>query len=272
MYMVIKSVGYVFFIVVMLLAGAGHGQDATSQSLGSGGRFLVVIDPGHGGKQLGAVGVKGVKEKHLVLAIARQAISALSQLPNVDVLMTRNRDQDVSLWDRVDLANKSRADLFISIHSNAFSSPSVGGVETFFHAVKASGEEARRVASAENAPSKDEPERVENPLEFILQDMQSAERLRDSSRFAHLVQAQLAKNLSLEDLGVMQADFIVLRGTKMPSVLLEVGFLTNRRDVKVLLREKTHHKVGQAIKEAVVAYQKLIQQKKVKVSQEGGSK
>ena len=230
--------------------------------------FLIIVDPGHGGSQLGAKGVTGLKEKQVVLQIAKKIYETLKHVDGLKVVMTRDKDIEVPLWDRVVMANKAQADLFISVHSNAFSKRSVGGVETFFHSIEASGEEAKRVAKAENAPAISEKQPETSALSFILQDMQQAERLRDSSRFAHMVQAELGKALQLEDLGVMQADFIVLRGTTMPSVLLEIGFLTNRRDERILRWKKTHNDVAKAVKRAVLAYRELIKKKQVTVNPE----
>ena len=107
-------------------------------------RLIVVIDPGHGGHEMGCTGVAGTREKELVLAISRRLQKTLEELPDVQVIMTRGSDEHIPLWDRVDLANQLRADLFISVHANAFVRPGLGGVETFFHSLEASDEEARR--------------------------------------------------------------------------------------------------------------------------------
>jgi N-acetylmuramoyl-L-alanine amidase len=227
-------------------------------------RLIVVIDPGHGGHEMGCTGVVGTREKELVLAISRRLQKTLEELPDVQVIMTRASDEHISLWDRVDLANQLRADLFISVHANAFVRPSLGGVETFFHSLEASDEEARRVAQAENAPSRAAGDRPVDAVQSILADMRRAETLRDSSRFAHIVQAQLAQVLPFDNLGVKQADFVVLRGTHMPSVLLELGFLTNRREEKELRRKKTQEQVAQAVRLAVVNYRHLMLRKQVR--------
>jgi N-acetylmuramoyl-L-alanine amidase len=170
------------------------------------------------------------------------------------------------------MANQLRADLFVSIHANAFRSRLLGGVETFFHSIEASGEEAQRVASFENAPEGAAPEPEVDTLSFILEDMQQAEKLRDSSRLAHLVQERLAECAPFENRGVMQADFVVLRGTRMPSILIELGFLTNPQDEKALRDPAVRAKMARAIQKGILEYWKLVRSKTVRMPTEVGSR
>lgn len=235
-------------------------------------RLVVVIDPGHGGSQRGAVGVTGVREKDLVLQVARRAGRMLGNVGDVEVVMTRREDDEIALEERVEMANLVRADLFVSIHANSFTSPSLGGVETFFHSIEASGEEARRVASCENAPKGKKSRAAPDTLSLILEDMQSAEKLRDSSRLAHLVQEQLAGAVPFENRGVMQADFTVLRGTRMPSILVELGFLSNPREEKTLGDPLTQEKIANAIRKGVLLYWELAKRKQVPVSRKAGER
>jgi N-acetylmuramoyl-L-alanine amidase len=244
-----------------LFSGSRSKMPAATKERLQTDKLIVVIDAGHGGKQIGATGTTGLKEKDLVLDVAKVVRQVLSKVDGLEVVMIRQTDRDIPLWDRVAIANQVGADLFISIHANAFSSSSLAGVETFFHSIEASGEEAKRVAKAENASGGVETKVAPDTLSFILQDMQLAERLRDSSRLAHLVQEQLAKELPLENRGVMQADFIVLRSTRMASVLVELGFLTNPRDEKILKAKNNHKKIARAIKNGVLAYWDLIKLK-----------
>jgi N-acetylmuramoyl-L-alanine amidase len=234
--------------------------------------LVVVIDPGHGGSQLGAVGVTGVKEKDIVLQVARRARRMLGNVTDIDVVMTRRKDDEITLEERVEMANLLRADLFVSIHANSFTSPSLGGVETFFHSIEASGEEARRVASYENSPREKKSRSKPDTLSLILQDMQSAEKLRDSSRLAHLVQEQLAGAVPFENRGVMQADFTVLRGTRMPSILIELGFLSNPKEEKVLQEPLVQEKLADAIRRGVLLYWELAKRKQVPVSRKAGAR
>ena len=237
-----------------------------------GDRLVVVIDPGHGGSQLGAVGRRGTKEKDIVLGVARRARRMLADVADVEVVMTRLKDDEVELEDRVEMANLLRADLFVSIHANSFPSASLGGVETFFHSIEASGEEARRVASFENAPKGKKGRAAPDTLSMILQDMQSAEKLRDSSRLAHLVQEQLAAAVPFENRGVMQADFTVLRGTGMPSILIELGFLSNPKEEKALGDPVVQEKMADAIRKGVLLYWDLAKRKQASVPKETGGR
>jgi N-acetylmuramoyl-L-alanine amidase len=237
----------------------GEGQGAIQD------RLVVVIDPGHGGSQRGAVGVNGTKEKDIVLGVAQRTRRMLGNVADIDVVMTRQKDDEIELEDRVQMANLVRADLFVSIHANSFPSPSLGGVETFFHSIEASGEEARRVASYENAPKGKPGRAAPDTLSLILKDMQSAEKLRDSSRLAHLVQEQLAAAVPFENRGVMQADFTVLRGTGMPSILIELGFLSNPKEEKALKNPLIQEKIAHAILKGVLGYWELAKRKQVSV-------
>ncbi len=244
-----------FLILLGLPPRGAGGQESRPKPI------LVVLDPGHGGKQEGAVSKCGILEKDLVLDVALRTQKELKSVASYRVLMTRKQDRDVSLDERIDLANRVHADIFVSIHANAFFKPSLSGVETFFHSVEASGEEAKRVALFENAVDQKGKPRQQDPLSFILEDMQRAEKLRDSSRLAHFVQEELVKSLPFENRGVMQADFVVLGGTRMPSILIEIGFLTNPSDAKALKSEKIRTLAAKAIREALVKYQQLIRNK-----------
>jgi len=226
-------------------------------------RLLVVVDAGHGGSQKGAIGTTGVEEKDIVLSVAEQTHQAFAEVEEVEVVMTRLSDEEIPLWDRVEIANQLKADLFISIHANAFTSSHLGGVETFFHSIEASDEEAKRVASAENALGGKQKTATSDALSYILQDMHSAEKLRDSSRLAHLVQDQLARVLPFDNRGVMQADFIVLRDTRMPSVLIELGFITNPREEKTLQKSEIQKKAAFAIRRGVLQFWELVKRKRV---------
>jgi N-acetylmuramoyl-L-alanine amidase len=228
-------------------------------------RLVVVIDPGHGGSQLGAVGANGTEEKDIVLGVAQRTRRMLGNVVDIDVVMTRQEDNEIELEERVQMANLLQADLFVSIHANSFTSPSLGGVETFFHSIEASGEEARRVASYENTPRGKPGRAAPDTLSLILKDMQSAEKLRDSSRLAHLVQEQLVAAVPFENRGVMQADFTVLRGTGMPSILIELGFLSNPKEEKALKDPLLQEKIANAIRKGVLEYWELAKRKQLSV-------
>ncbi len=226
------------------------------------GAWLVLVDPGHGGKDPGAIGLGGTREKDLTLAIARRVAKRLGREPGIDVVLTRSRDTLIALADRPGMAQRqgheSGPDLFLSIHANSMPKKpnSARGAETYFLAV-AKTEQARQVALRENSAMQFEDEaelqRLE-PLQFILSDLQSAANLRESSLFAAAIDRSFAGSLPMPTLGVKQAGFLVLVGATMPAALVEVGYLSNRAEEK-LLRSSSHQaKIADALADAVVSY------------------
>jgi N-acetylmuramoyl-L-alanine amidase len=166
--------------------------------------------------------------------------------------------------DRVALANQVRADLFLSIHCNGNQAAWYRGLETFFHSVEASSEEARRVASEENAMGGEKKGPGQDAVASILMDMQRAEVLRDSSQMAQLLHSRLVPLLGFPDHGVMQADFFVLRSTRMPAALVEVGFITNPVEEQTVRRSEVQEQVAKACLEAVRDYRALMERKEVR--------
>jgi len=190
---------------------------------------IIVIDPGHGGQEKGAVGPTGIKEKDVCLGIAKR-LEKLVNKSGLKAILTRRRDCDISLKERTEIANRYQADLFISIHANAFPHPSTKGIETYFLSLEASDDEARMVAALENKAFGFEGTAIEElgDLELILWDMAQTEYLEESSRLAELIQVYLVQFLNSDDRGVKQAPFYVLMGVAMPAVLVEVGFVSHQ--------------------------------------------
>jgi N-acetylmuramoyl-L-alanine amidase len=244
-----------FWLVVGLAAAVGS---SASQSFADGSpeRFdTVVVDAGHGGEDHGARGVGGPVEKELVLDVGRR-LAALLRARNLHVVMTRDDDRFVPLEERFALANDARGDLFISIHANATRNPNVSGVETFFLAVDASDEEARRVAARENEAfdAAGAPPSVSDPLSAILGDLIVSEYMRESNEFARLAQLGLAGDDPNHSRGVKQAPFVVLQGVQMPSSLVEIGFLTNPREARRLESSRARDEIAGALAEAVLEF------------------
>lgn len=191
----------------------------------------IVIDPGHGGTETGAIGPSGIQEKELTLALARELEARLEQ-SGLRVVLTRNEDANVPHDNRTAIANQNKADLFISIHLNSSLGQGAHGAETYFLSAEATDASAARAAAAENlegapqeAPPAD-PEAMED-LQLILWDLAQSHHMAESQRFAKLVQGELNQALQLRDRGVKQAPFRVLMGAAMPAVLVELGFLSN---------------------------------------------
>jgi N-acetylmuramoyl-L-alanine amidase len=234
--------------VAGVLAGLGFGAVASA-----GPR--IVIDPGHGGTQEGALGPGGIREKDLSLTMARQLKEALERTLSAEVLLTRDRDVHLNLLDRVEYANRKKPDLFISIHANSMPTPQqrakTEGIETYFLSTNASGVQAGRVADRENADSPSLSMGSSNTLEFILNDLARTEAHGDSSRLAYSVHQKLVAKTLAQDRGVQQAPFYVLTGVESPAILVEVGFISHPVEGKRLSDARYQAKVAEAISTGV---------------------
>lgn len=194
----------------------------------------IVIDAGHGGKDPGAIGPNGLKEKDVALEIAKRLKVKLEGKMNCKVLLTRTTDRFLELDERTMFANSVNADLFISVHLNASLNRSARGVETYFLSPARSKDELA-TAARENMMALGSQDEVENDLAYIMSDLTSTQKVNDSAVLAgsvqHSVTAGLQRaNLPVKDKGVKQAMFYVLWRASMPSVLVETGFISNRED------------------------------------------
>jgi len=217
-----------------------------AQQLGLG-VSRIVIDPGHGGRDKGAIGGNGTYEKDITLAIAKKLQQAIEKNTRCKVLLTRADDRFISLEERTAIANGEKADLFISIHVNAHEDRSIHGFETYFLNLSRDRESAR-VAAFENATSK----KKISDLEAILKDLLRNTKISESSRLAATVHRQLAHGLSKEyknfhDLGVKQAPFYVLLGAEMPSILVEAAFLSNEKEEQLLQQKAFQAQIAHGI-------------------------
>lgn len=195
----------------------------------SSGVRTIVIDPGHGGEESGAIGPQGTQEKDLALRVAQALKLQLENRLGVRVKLTRDTDVDVAFDTRTAIANQHKADLFISLHFNSSFGSRAHGAETYFLSREASDQMAAQVAATENqtAAAGSDPEL---DLKLILWDLSQSYHLAESQRFATLVQKELNRALGLRDRGVKQAPFRVLMGANMPAVLVELGFLSNPKE------------------------------------------
>ncbi len=223
------------------------------QSNGDGIR-LIVIDPGHGGRDPGAIGSSGSMEKDVNLALAKATATALRQQLGVKVLLTREDDRYLGLRERTEFANRVGADLFISLHANATTGNRAYGVETYFLNLSKT-DEAAEVAARENGMTLQD---ISN-LEAILFDLMANAKINESSRLAAEVQQALVAGLSprysnIRDLGVKQGPFHVLLGAAMPSALVESAFITNPREEKRLKSAVYQRHVANAIVQGIKKY------------------
>jgi N-acetylmuramoyl-L-alanine amidase len=240
-------------LVAVFAVGSARGDEPLVQE-----RFdTIVLDAGHGGEDHGARGARGLVEKELVLDVG-QRVAARLRKRDLRVVMTRDDDRFVPLEERFAIANDARGDLFVSIHANATDNVSVRGVETFFLAVDASDEEARRVASRENEafggvtglPG------LNDPLSAILGDLIVSDYMKESNEFARLAQRGLASDDQQHSRGVKQAPFVVLQGVQMPSSLVEIGFVTNAEEEKRLRTSRGRDRIAKALVAAVLEFGK----------------
>jgi N-acetylmuramoyl-L-alanine amidase len=219
---------------------------------------LVIVDPGHGGSQTGAVSPSGSWEKDTALEISKLLKAELEAQLQASVLLTRESDKDVTLANRVDWANAQKPDLFISVHLNSMPTKKQRqmneGVETYFLSAAASGEQAKKVAARENAEFRDKRPRGGDTLAFILADLQRSEAHADSSRLAYAVHEALVRATGALDRGVQQAPFYVLMGLEAPAILVEVGFISHPDEGARLTDAAYQQKVAEAIARGVGAF------------------
>jgi len=221
----------------------------------------IVIDPGHGGRDPGAIGPTGALEKKLVLDIARRLARLVREKLELEVLLTRTNDKFIPLEGRTAFANEHRADLFVSIHLNAHTNRRFHGVETFYLDLT-DDRYSIRLAARENATS----EKTISDLKYILADLATKSNTDDSIQLSRLVQRSLVRNLraryrGIKSLGIKPALFYVLIGARMPAILVEASFITNRREEKRLrtaaYRQKIAEGLCQGIADFIKARQKI---------------
>ena len=214
----------------------------------------VVIDPGHGGHDQGTEGPHGLLEKELVLDVSLRLGGIIEDLLGAQVIYTRSDDTYIPLERRTALANEKKADLFLSIHANSSPTPHIAGVETFF--LNISGpQDAMDVASRENASS----QKSIFELTDLIQKIARHDKAEESKEFAHRIQAELyafsARNIpGSKNRGVKSAPFVVLIGANMPSILAEIGFLSNPKEEALLKKPDYRQKLADALFRGVSRY------------------
>ncbi len=214
----------------------------------------VVIDAGHGGKDPGAVGKMGTREKDINLSVALKLKYYLENELGISVLMTRADDRFITLGQRTKFANDNDADLFISIHTNASQSRSADGMETYYLATSVTTD-ARAVEALENGVVElyeglQEKQKYD-ALAFILSDMSQTEHLENSNNLAFYVQKNMVAGARGSDRGVKQASFYVLRGAFMPAILIELGFISNPQEEAKLATQSYQNLLARTIFEGV---------------------
>ncbi|MBA7601323.1 hypothetical protein ES703_08393 [subsurface metagenome] len=218
------------------------------------GKRVVIIDPGHGGKDPGAIGPTGLKEKEVTLGIALY-LEKLLKKADIPTYLTRSKDEFVYLEDRTNFANQKNGFVFVSLHANSVLNhrPSAAGIETFLLSSKYIGASARDVADRENRASRAHPE-LDTDLAKIIADLEESANIKYSFDFADIIQKKLVEYLKLENRGIKQAPFVVLKGANMAAVIVEVGFISNPKEEKLLKTNKFRENAAQALFEAIKYY------------------
>jgi N-acetylmuramoyl-L-alanine amidase len=249
-------------------AANSTGSFSLSRQLGLG-ISRIVIDAGHGGHDPGAK-IRGLTEAEVTLDIALRLEKLFLKQSGVEVILTRRSNAFIALGERTAIANRSGADLFLSIHGNASDNPSLRGIETYFLNLSPNPE-AQRIAARENASSS----KTMHDFADIVKAIALNDKIDESRDFASAVQASMyeklrSSNKDTRNLGVKQAPFMVLIGATMPSVLAEISFITNKDEGALLKTEKYRQQIAEALYQGVMRYQQSLKKVPAIAMQDAG--
>ena len=233
---------------------------------------FIILDAGHGGKDPGAIGKGGLKEKTITLKLVKKVEALLKKrMVNIKIKTTRNTDRFIELAERADIANrelkKDTNGMFVSIHVNASISSRISGFETYFLSQNPTNEEARKTAALENnvviLENQGSGKKKYEDVDYVEALMMTTQIQKESSLLADSVQKGIDKNIKeFKSRGVHKADFFVLRGSLMPAVLVEVGFITHQKEIKLLKTDEYQDKLAEGIVDGIITfisqYNKLI--------------
>jgi N-acetylmuramoyl-L-alanine amidase len=216
----------------------------------------IAIDAGHGGHDPGAIGKNGLKEKIVTLDIAKRLAVLVKERLDCNVVMTRDKDVFIPLEQRPFIAKSKGADLFVSIHVNANRKSKVRGIETYIQGLNASDRDAMATAARENATTTKKLNELDTELQKILKGLKKSNDEDDSLQLAHAVQGSLVNYVKpvqprVANLGVKRAFFYVLINTEMPSILAEVGFISNAEEEKLLKTDSYRQKIAESLYQGV---------------------
>ena len=233
-------------------------ERARVAALTATGQRVIVVDPGHGGEAVGAVGPQRTQEKTIALAIAREVEKELEKNPGITVLLTRTGDYDVPLRDRYRVAERYQADAFVSIHMNSAPGRNGSGSEVYFLSLKGASDVASAaLADKENAAdriSAGPAERQDDDLVGILFDLKQTEVLQQSSLLAEAVLVRIENGRNLPSRGVKQAPFAVLKSPVVPAILVECAFINNPNEERLLRDPAFQKDMARMISKGVVDY------------------
>ncbi|HEI8866610.1 TPA: N-acetylmuramoyl-L-alanine amidase AmiA [Serratia odorifera] len=235
-----------------------HSARGKTVAKAPGSKRLVMIDPGHGGIDSGAVGHEGSQEKHVVLEIANHVRRFLRQHRQLDARLTREEDEFIPLYQRVEIAHQHQADLFVSIHADGFTSPSASGASVFALSNRgASSAMARYLSKRENAADEvagSKYRQQDNYLQQVLFDLVQTDTINNSLTLGRHVLGQIRPVHHLHSPGTEQAAFAVLKSPSIPSILVETSFITNPEEERLLGTHAFREKIARAIADGIVNF------------------
>jgi N-acetylmuramoyl-L-alanine amidase len=240
--------------------GSNNTEDSLSLSRQLGLKIkTIAIDAGHGGRDPGAIGRSGLKEKTITLDIARRLAVLVKERLGCTVVMTRDKDVFIPLEQRPFIAKSKGADLFVSIHVNANRKRKARGIETYIQSLRASDRDAMATAARENSMSTKRLSELKSELDRIFADLAKDDKLEESLQLAHAVQGSLVDTMApikgnIVNLGVKRAFFYVLINTEMPSILAEVGFISNPHEEKLLRTDSYRQSIAESLYQGVKKY------------------
>lgn len=224
----------------------------------STGLRTVVIDPGHGGDELGTQGVKGTLEKEITLSVARRLRTLIESRLGLKVFLTRENDRTMSLDERSAFANNHHADVFVSIHANSAARPALKGAEVYYLTVERADAEARKRAdeAATTLPALGGGTRA---IDLILWETAQARYLEQSATLAGFIEQSLRSRIEMSPRAIQQAPFRVLVGANMPAALVEIGYLSNAEQETQLAAAGYQDQVAQALLDALIKFRDFIE-------------
>ena len=213
--------------------------------------FVIALDPGHGGKDPGAIGRRGTREKDVTLAVAKKMKQIINRTPGYRAVLTREGDQFIALRNRVKKARERQADLFVSLHADSFRSPNVKGASVYALSLNgATSEAARLIAEKENRSDLIGGVNLDDKDDLItsvLLDLSQAATIQDSLELGNDVLKHISKVSSINNEKVKQAGFAVLKAPDVPSILVETAFLSNPTEERKLRNSKHQQKLARAV-------------------------
>ncbi|QCU89851.1 N-acetylmuramoyl-L-alanine amidase [Thiomicrorhabdus sediminis] len=218
--------------------------------------LVIAIDAGHGGKDTGAIGHNRVYEKHATLAMAKQLKAYIDKQPGMKAILTREKDEFIRLSERVKIAKQKQADIFISIHADAFHDSSVRGGSVYVLSERgASSTMARLLAKSENSAIDDiHLNGMDDDLAFALSDLSREANIRASHKLAKVVLGEMHKTIKMHKHSVQSAGFAVLKSIDMPSLLIETAFISNPHEARNLMSRGFQRKMAASIVDGLVKY------------------